>query len=185
MTDRVPRAAAHLPLSPVEHVIGPSTARVIVFEYGDFECPTCAQAYPAVKMLLKHFEKRIQFAFRHFPLVEAHPHAELAAEAAEAAGAQGKFWQMHDHLFENQHHLKAAALRQYAEAIALDMHRYDAEMDDHIYLQRVQEHVDSGRAAGIHATPGLVVDDFIVDVSFGMERLFKMVETRLSGAAAR
>ncbi|MEO8135456.1 MAG: thioredoxin domain-containing protein [Betaproteobacteria bacterium] len=181
MNDRVPRAGAHLRLSPVEHVIGPSSAKVVVFEYGDFECPMCAQAYPGVKILLKHFHNRIQFAFRHFPLTEAHPHAELAAEAAEAASAQGKFWPMHDRLFENQHHLKSPALRQYAEAIGLDMNRYDAEMDDHIYLQRVQEHVASGRAAGIHSTPGFVVDDFIVDVSFGMERLFKVVEARLSG----
>jgi protein-disulfide isomerase len=182
MVDRVPRAAAHLPLSPVEHVLGPPTAKVVVFEYADFECPTCGQAYPAVKILLKHFENRIQFAFRHFPLIEAHPHAELAAEAAETAGAQGKFWPMHDRLFENQHHLKPPALRRYAEEIGLDLNRFDAEMDEHIYLQRVQEHVDSGRAAGIHGTPGFVVDDFIVDVSFGMERLFKVVEVRLSGA---
>ena len=85
-----------------------------VVEYGDFECPSCGQAYPAVKMLLKRFGDRVRFVYRHLPLVEVHPHAELAAEAAEAAGAQHKFWQMHDLLFEHQLHLKAASLRQYA-----------------------------------------------------------------------
>src|SRR5690349_9780727 len=113
-------------VTPVDHVLGPATAHVVVMEYGDFECPTCAQARPAVKLLLKHFQHRMRFVFRHFPLVEAHPHAERAAEAAEAAGAQGKFWPMHDMLFENQQHLKLPALRRYAEEIGLDLERFDA-----------------------------------------------------------
>ena len=166
-------------LSPVDHILGPASARIVVIEYGDFECPSCAQAYPGVKILLKRFDRRIRFAYRHFPIVEAHPHAELAAEAAEAAGAQGKFWGMHDQLFENQKHLKLKALRRYAEAIGLDLPRFDAEMADHIYLQRVQEHLASGRAMGVHGTPGFFVDGSVVDVSFGMERLFDAVEARI------
>src|SRR6202795_836790 len=133
-----------VPVDSTDHVLGPETARVIVVEYGDFECPNCAQAYPAVKILLKHFEHRIRFVFRHFPLTEVHPHAELAAEAAEAAGAQHKFWPMHELLFENQLHLKAKSLRQYAAKAELDLERYDYEMSDHVYLQRVQEDIESG-----------------------------------------
>jgi len=166
-------------LSPVDHVLGPASARIVVIEYGDFECPSCAQAYPGVKILLKRFDRRIRFAYRHFPIVEAHPHAELAAEASEAAGAQGKFWGMHDHLFENQQHLKLKALRRYADTIGLDLTRFDAEMADHIYLQRVQEHLASGRAMGVHSTPGFFVDGTVVDVSFGMDRLFDAVEARI------
>jgi protein-disulfide isomerase len=167
-------------LTPVDHVLGAPDARIIVIEYGDFECPICAQAYHAVKIVLKHFKHRIRFGYRHFPIVAAHPHAELAAEAAEAAGAQGKFWPMHDRLFENQQHLKAKALHQYAEAIGLDLVRFDADLGDHIYLQRVQEHLASGRACGVHSTPGFFVDGSLVDVSFGMERLSKAIAARLA-----
>src|SRR5882762_3554205 len=114
-----------VPVNHTDHVQGTASAKVTVVEYGDFECPSCGQAYPAVKMLLKHFGERVRFVFRHFPLLEVHPHAELAAETAEAAGAQNKFWQMHDLLFENQLHLKANNLREYAQRAELDLERYD------------------------------------------------------------
>src|SRR6202158_2532860 len=171
-----PRIPA-LSLRPVDHVLGDPDARVVVIEYGDFECPICAQAYHGVKIMLKHFKHRTRFAFRHFPIVAAHPHAELAAEAA---GAQGKSWQMHDRLFENQQHLKPKALRQYAEAIELDLARFDADLAAHKYLQRVQEHLASGRACGVHSTPCFFVDGSVVDISFGMERLSKAIEARLA-----
>src|SRR5258708_8411678 len=95
-------------------------------------------------MLLKHFGDQMRFVFRQFPLVEVHPHAELAAEAAEAAGAQHKFWQMHDLLFEHQLHLKAASLRQYALQAELDLDRYDYEMTENVYLQPAHEHLPRG-----------------------------------------
>ena len=109
-----------VPVTHLDHVLGLETARVTLVEYGDFECPNCGQAYPAVKILRKHFGERMRFVFRHFPLREVHPHAKLAAEAAEAAGAQSKFWPMHGLLFENQLHLKAKSLRRYAEAFLPD-----------------------------------------------------------------
>src|SRR6266568_856135 len=133
-----------VPVSRDDHVLGPQTAKITLVEYGDFECPNCGQAYPAVKILRRHFGERVRFVFRHFPLREVHPHAELAAEAAEAAGAQNKFWTMHDLLFENQLQLKAKSLRQYAVKANLDLARYDFEMGDHVYLQRVQENIQSG-----------------------------------------
>jgi protein-disulfide isomerase len=169
-----------LPLGPADHIVGPSNAHHSVIEYGDFECPTCAQAHQSVKILLARFGHKIRFAFRHFPLIDAHPHAELAAEAAETAGAQGKFWQMHDRLFENQQHLKPKALRRYAEDIGVNLERYDSEMDDHLYLQRVQEHLASGRASGVRGTPAFFVDGAIVDVSFGLDRLLQAVESRFA-----
>src|SRR5262245_15826529 len=97
----------YVPVSPVHHTLGPDHAHVTVVEYGDFECPNCKQAAPAVKLLLQRFEERVRFVYRHFPLEDVHPHALLAAETAECAAAQGKFWQMHDVLFANQEHLKA------------------------------------------------------------------------------
>ncbi len=104
-----------VPVSHSDHILGPETARITLVEYGDFECPNCGQAFHAVKILRRHFGERMRFVFRHFPLREIHLHAELAAEAAEIAGAQNKFWPMHDFLFENQLHLKAKSLRRYAE----------------------------------------------------------------------
>src|SRR5882672_7219725 len=128
-----------VPVNKVDHTAGPAHAHVTVVEYGDFECPNCKQAAPAVKLLLRRFEDRVRFVFRHFPLEEVHPHALHAAEAAECAGAQGKFWPMLDLLFDNQAHLKLNQLRVYAERVQLDMARYTSEMDDHIYLQRIRE----------------------------------------------
>jgi protein-disulfide isomerase len=180
MSNRTPLENAAMSLSPIDHVLGAHDARVIVTEYGDFECPLCAQAYHGVKIMLKHFDRRNRFAFRHFPIIAAHPHAELAAEAAEAAGAQGKFWQMHDQLFENQKHLKPNALREYAQAVGLDLERFDSEMADHLYLQRVQEHLASGREYGVHSTPCFFVNGDVVDVSFGMERLSAAIDERLT-----
>jgi protein-disulfide isomerase len=167
------------PLGPADHVLGPSNAHHSVIEYGDFECPTCAQAHQSVRIMLARYGQKIRFAYRHFPLIAAHPHAELAAEAAETAGAQGKFWQMYDKLFENQQHLKPKALRRYAEEIGVHLERYDSEMEDHLYLQRVQEHISSGRASGVRGTPAFFVDGALVDVSFGLERLMDAVEIRV------
>jgi protein-disulfide isomerase len=167
------------PLQAYDHTEGPDHAAVTVVEFGDFECPNCKQAAPAVKLLLERFDERVRFAFRHFPLAEVHPHAMMAAQAAETAGAQGKFWQMHDLLFENQTHLKAQHLHSYAERLGLDMARYTAEMDDEIYLQRVREHMDSGRQSGVRGTPGFFVNGRILDVSFGMRALFDAVEAAL------
>src|SRR5437899_5853307 len=94
-----------VPVSAVDHALGASHAPFTVVEYGDFECPNCKQAAPAVRQLLKHFSDWVRLVYRYFPLEEVHPHAVSAAEAAECAGAQGKFWQMHDALFDHQPHL--------------------------------------------------------------------------------
>src|SRR5258706_14719602 len=129
-----------IPVSAADHVLGASHAPVTVVEYGDFECPSCKQAAPAVRLLLTRFAGRLRVVYRHFPLEEVHPHALHAALAAETAAGQGKFWQMHDLLYENQSHLKLHQLRGYAERLELDIARYDAEMKDERYLQRVREH---------------------------------------------
>jgi protein-disulfide isomerase len=168
-----------IPVTRTDHIFGSEAARVTLVEYGDFECPNCGQAYPAVKMLLKHFGHRARFVFRHFPLTEVHPHAELAAEAAEAAGAQHKFWPMHDLLFEQQRHLKLKDLRHCAEQLELDLERFDYELNDQVYRQRVNEHVQGGERSGVRSTPTFFVNGAIVDVSFGLDHLFQAVETSL------
>jgi protein-disulfide isomerase len=167
------------PVSAADHLLGPEHAPVTVVEYGDFECPNCKQAAPAVKLLLERFDQRVRFVYRHFPLVDVHPHASLAAEAAECAGAQGKFWQMHDLLFAHQEHLQAKHLRSYAEELGLDLAVFQAGLDDHVYLQRVRDHTQSGLESGVRGTPGFFVNGVILDVSFGLRRLFDAVETAL------
>ncbi len=109
------------PVGPADHPLGPAHAPVTLVEYGDFECPNCRQAAAAVKLLLARFDNRVRFAFRHFPLKGLHSHAELAAEAAECTGEQGRFWEVADLLFENQGHLKLPQLRGYAQRLQLDM----------------------------------------------------------------
>lgn len=168
-----------IPANATDHSIGPANARVTVTEYGDFECPNCKQAAPAVKLLLEHFKDRIRFVYRHFPLEEIHPHALHAAEAAECAGGQGKFWLMHDLLFENQPHLKLTQLRSYAERLDLDLRRYATEMEDRVYLQRIREHMQSGRESGARGTPTFFINRLIRDVSFGLDSLFDAVESAL------
>jgi protein-disulfide isomerase len=168
-----------VPLDAVDHVLGPSHAPVVVVEYGDFECPSCKIAAPAVKVMLERFQNKVRFGFRHFPLEQAHPHALLAAEAAECAGGQGKFWEMHDLLFANQAHMKPRHLQGYAEQLGLDMARYIAEIDDHVYLQRVREHMEGGRRSRVRSTPGFFVNGSIQDVSFGMHGLLDAVEAAL------
>jgi protein-disulfide isomerase len=168
-----------LPVTAADHTLGPDHAPVTVVEYGDFECPNCKQAAPAVKLLLERFDQKVRFVWRNFPLEAVHPHALLAAEAAECAGAQGKFWQMHELLFANQDHLKPKNLHGYAEQLGLDMALYTSEMDDHVYLQRVREHIDSALKSGARGTPAFFVNGMIQDVSFGMHSLFDAVEAAL------
>ena len=168
-----------VPVNHTDHIEGPDTARVTVVQYGDFECPMCGQAFPAVKMMLNRFAQRIRFVFRHFPLSQSHPNAELAAEAAEAAGAQHKFWPMHDLLFQNQKHLKQKDLHRYAAQLELDLVRFDFELSDQVYRQRVNEHVDSGKRSGVRSMPAFFVNGIFVDVSFGLDHLHDAIHARL------
>ena len=167
------------PDAATDHILGPSSAEVTVVEYGDFECPSCGQAHAAIKIMLDHFGPQLRFVFRHYPQREIHPHAELAAEAAEAAGAQRMFWPYHDLLFTHQQHLQEKHLLDYAGDIGLDLPRYQTEMQDHVYLQRVQEHLAGARHLGIRATPTFYVNGAVTDVSFGMQHLHQAIEQAL------
>lgn len=170
-------------LTAADHSLGSADAPVTLLEYGDYECPACAQVEPLTRHLVDTLGENIRFVFRHFPLVEVHPNAELAAEAAEAAAAQGRFWEMHRLLFSTPHHLALADLTKHAEAIGLDMTRFHAEMADHIYTQRVQEHRRAGELTHLRATPAFLINGKVVDVSFGLDKLEEAVHA-LTGAVA-
>jgi protein-disulfide isomerase len=169
-----------VPVSAMDHHLGAAHAAMTLVEYGDFECPNCKQAAPALKLLLQRFSGRVRLVWRHFPLEEVHSHALYAALASETAAAQGKFWPMHDLLFEQQQHLKLPQLRRYAEQLELDVARYDAEMADTVYLQRVREDIDGARKSGVRATPTVFVNGVIQDVSGGMQALFDRVAAQLN-----
>jgi protein-disulfide isomerase len=141
-----------------DHAQGAADARVTLVEYGDFECPDCGRAYPVLKAVQKALGPNLRFVFRHFPLPTSHPHASAAAEAAETAAAQGRFWEMHDRLFEHQTALGDDDLRRHARKIGLDMERFEREMRQHIHERRVREDLASGSAGGVHGTPGLFIN---------------------------
>jgi protein-disulfide isomerase len=177
-----PQANSTTGLSAREHETGNVDATVTLVEYGDFECPMCTQAEPLTRHLVDTYGSRLRFVFRHYPDGAAHPHAELAAEAAEAAAAQGKFWEMHAMLFRHSPHLSAKALTQFAEEIGLDMPRFNNELSDHVYLQRVREHHAAAVELGLRGTPSFFVNDKLVDVSFGLNHLEDAVRAALGVA---
>ena len=143
-----------MPVTPDrDHVRGPADATAELVEYGDYECPFCAAAYPAVEDLLAGAGDAIRFAFRHFPMTTVHPHADRAAEAAEAAGAQGRFWPMHELLFANQDRLGDRDLLGYARILDLDVDRFAREMATRAHLDRVREDLMSGVRSGVNGTP--------------------------------
>lgn len=179
MSSEQEQASLLLSLNSADHVLGPASATVTVIEYGDFQCPYCRAAYPAVKVLLEDFADRVRFAFRHYPVVEVHPDAERAAESAEAAAAQDRFWRMHDLLFENQQHLGDEYLRQYASRAKLDLQDYDRDMGGRVHLPLVREQMNDGKRIGCRGTPTFFVNGVIEDVSFGMGNLYKAIETAL------
>ena len=168
-----------VPVAAADHVIGPAHARVTVVEYGDFECPNCKQAAPALKQLAARFGDDVRIVFRHFPLEAVHVHALHAAEAAECAAAQSRFLPMHDLLFEHQHELKAHHLREYATRLELDLARFNREMGEHLYLQRIRDHIRGGEESGVRATPTFFVNGRLADVSFGVVSLFDAVRDAL------
>jgi protein-disulfide isomerase len=148
-----------LPVSPQrDHIRGPVDAPITLLEYGDYECPYCGAAHPVVNAVREEMGHRLRFVFRHFPLVTIHPHAELASEAAEAAGAQGKFWKMHDAIFSNQENLTLLALAALGEAIGLDLDRFREDLETHVHAGKVREDFMSGVRSGVNGTPTFFIN---------------------------
>lgn len=158
-------------LTAADHALGDADAPFTLLEYGDYECPSSAQAELNVRELVDTFGPQLRFVFRHLPHLALHPHSELAAEAAEAAAAQGKFWEMHRLLFGAPNHLSLADLTKNAQSIGLDMTRFHAEMADRIYTQRVQEHRRAAKLSNLHTTPAFILNDKLIDTSAGLEKL--------------
>jgi Na+:H+ antiporter, NhaA family len=146
------------PLSDRDHTQGPPDAPFVLVEYGDFECPFCGDAFGTVKEVQRRLGERLLFAFRHFPLPRVHPHAQRAAEAAEAAAAQGAFWPMHDYLYTHQPSLAEPDLIRDAAALGLDVDRFAEELRTRRYADRVREDARSGERSGVTGTPTFFVN---------------------------
>ena len=146
------------PVGPGDHIIGPDDAPLTLVEYGDYECPHCGAAHPVLTAVRRRMGKRMRFVFRNFPLKEAHPHAYHAAEVAEAAGAQGKFWEMHDIIFERQHELEDADLLRYAKELKLDVERVRSELATGTWTKRVRDDFRHGVRSGVNGTPTFFIN---------------------------
>ena len=147
-----------LPIQPTDHMQGATDARLTLVEYGDDECPACGTLFLTIRQLHQQLAGDVRIVYRHYPFSGRHPHAQLAAEAAEAAGAQGKFWEMHDLLFEHQNALDQKHLLGYAEQLALDRDIFRKALKDRAFEQLVRDDFKRGVANGVYSTPGLFVN---------------------------
>ena len=149
-----------VPVSEKDHSLGRPNAPITIVEYGDYECPYCGKAYPATRQLMQTLGDELRFVFRNFPLNTIHEHASEAAQAAEAAAAQGKFWEMHDLLYENQENLADVDLRQYALKAGLEIYRFESDMSGELYATKVRDDFRGGVRSGVNGTPTFFVNEY-------------------------
>ena len=166
-----------------DHIQGSSTAPVTLVEHGDYECPYCRQAYPIIKEVQKHLGDKLRFVFRNFPLTEMHPHAQHAAEAAEAAAVQNRFWEMHDYLYEHQQALDDKYLEKYADNLGLNLAKFNIDMSSHVHAVRIREDFLSGVQSGVNGTPTFYINEIRYDGSFDLEILLKTLRSAIKKKA--
>ncbi|MFL5562730.1 MAG: DsbA family protein [Gemmatimonadaceae bacterium] len=172
------------PVSERDHAEGSPDAPVTLVEYGDYECPHCGHAYPIVKSIQHRLGKKLRFVYRNFPLAESHPHARHAAEVAEAAAAQGKFWEMHDALFENQDRLEDEDLVEMARQLKLDAKAIARALEEGSYTARVREDFRNGVRSGVNGTPTFFINGERYDGSWADEDGFMRVLDRAAKATS-
>jgi protein-disulfide isomerase len=160
-----------------DHIRGSIDAPISIVEYGDYECPYTGMAYHIVKEILKQFNAKVYFVFRNFPLIGIHPHAQHAAEAAEVAASQDKFWQMHDYLFEHQKTLDDNHLLQYAGELGLDIDKFKKEVSEHTYAPLIEESLKSGIDSGVKGTPTFFVNGERYEDSWDLEIFSNFLRT--------
>jgi protein-disulfide isomerase len=165
-----------MPVGVRDHIRGKENAPVTLLEYGDFECPFCMRAYPILKEVEGLEGDRLKVVFRNFPLSEVHSHALKAAYAAEAAGKQGKFWQMHDLLFENQERLEDEDLLGYAKILDLDLSLFEKAMTSELTAKKVNEDFLSGAESGVNGTPTFYINGIRFDGPSEVDSLREAIE---------
>jgi protein-disulfide isomerase len=165
-----------VPVSERDHHQGPATAAVTLVQYGDYECPYTRLSTTIVRAIQQQLGEQLRFVYRNFPLTAIHPHALHAALAAEAAAAQGKFWQMHDAIFHHQHTLEDADLEQFAEAVGLDLQQYAGALADQRVLARIEEEVEGGERSGVQGTPTFFINGALYRGSWEREALLPALQ---------
>jgi protein-disulfide isomerase len=171
------QARLAVPVREHDHVQGPRSASVTLVEYGDYECPYCAAAVAIVQELQRVLPDELRFIYRHFPLEKLHPRALRASEAAEAAGAQGKFFEMHATLFDHQAALEDADLVRYAAELDLDTDRFAADLAAHTQQRRVRDDFRGGVRSGVRGTPTFYLDDLRYDGVVGVRQLMASIRS--------
>lgn len=164
------------PVNEHDHSQGPADAPVTLVQYGDYECPYTRQSTAVVRAIQQQLGARLRFVFRNFPLTEIHPHALHSAEAAEAAAAQGKFWEMHDYIFHHQQMLKDSDLKRFAEALDLDVAQFEYDMAHHQYLRRIEADVENGIQSGVQGTPTFYINGARHNGSWEQAALFAAIQ---------
>jgi diadenylate cyclase len=172
------------PVGTRDHARGPEDAPVTLLKYGDYECPYCGEAHPMLKELQERVGKQVRFVFRHFPLDSAHPRARRAAQAAEAAASQGRFWEMHDLLYERQGELGEEDLMRYAAELGLDLRRFEEDLANDNHTWRIEEDRLGGDRAGVRGTPTLFVNGVRYTGPMDLEGLLAAVEEATSSFSA-
>jgi protein-disulfide isomerase len=173
------------PLGDGDHTLGPADAPVTLVEYGDYECPYCGVAHPIVASILQRMGDSIRFAFRHFPLAQVHPHAQHAAEMAEVAGSRGKFWHMHDMLYQNQDALEDEDLISYAVQLGIDPDWAAQALATHRFAGKVREDFMSGVRSGVNGTPTFFINGVRHDGPWDEPTLLEAVQSAASLVARR
>lgn len=165
------------PVTEQDHIAGPATAVVTLLEYGNFECIHCGRIYPVIKQVRKLLGDDLRFVFRHFPTVQTHPHSLRAAEAVEAANAQGKFWQMHDELFKHQTALEDQDLSRYARNIGLDLGSFERQLSEHKFLKQIEHDYERSLFdEHITGTPTLYINEKRYTGASDVESLLKAIK---------
>ncbi len=177
-----------VPVNAGDHMQGSNNAQVTLVEYGDYECPYCGEAYPIVKRLQKKMGEDLRFVFRNFPLTESHPHALAAAQAAEAAALQVRFWEMHDMLYENQDTLEDPDLIAMGRKLKLDAERFKRDFSSNAVTSKIQQDFSGGIRSGVNGTPTFFINGVRHDGSYEYEDLIAALQEQLEperGSGAR
>lgn len=174
-----------LPVGARDHAQGSRDAIVTLLEYGDFECAQCAETFRVVKEITRWLRGELYYVFRHFPATNNHANALPAAEAAEAAGAQGRFWEMHDWLCEHSPTIRDAHLKGYAQELGLDVERFERERGEHTYIDKVREDFESGVASGVTLTPTFFVNGVRYRDEVDVDSLLAAIEEAGNQAISR
>jgi protein-disulfide isomerase len=178
-----PKLTLAAPITEKDHAQGPADAPVTLVEYGDYECPYCLYAFPLVKQIRQAMDGRLRFIFRHFPQNTIHAHAGVAAQVAEAAGAQGQFWAMHDLLYEHQKELGEIDFSRFAIRLGLELYKFQSDLSSERFARHVEADFRGGVRSGVKGTPAFFIKGVRYEGALELEPLRSAVEAAAGGGA--